>query len=831
MSKQCFTLFLAAAVALGGLPARAIAQPTPPPSPPPAPAPADKDKDKPVGTGPTDKAAGEDDSLYNCKRAKRGRKITVSLRPEAELKDLITWVMGFTCKNFIYEPGLIQRAKKVTIVSPVEMTPQEAYRLFLVAMSTMGVTVVPKGNALRIVEAGQAKGETVPVYRRGSPGNTDQMVRFIFRPTHMSPDLMNGALNVIKSKDGAVNTVGSVVIVTDYASHVRDMMTMARELDRPSSNEGIYTIRVEYADAKEIAAKVSEILGLQGGGGGGGGGGGAPGGKGGEGGAGATPSKILVDERTNTLIVVATEPSYLRVRALVKRLDLPLETSGSGAIHVYPLQYATAEELATTLNAALQGTAQPSRPGTGGAGGTPGPRGQPAPAPTPSPSGPVRADFGSSLEGQVRVTHDAPTNSLVVVASGRDFLAVRDVIRKLDTPRQQVYIEAVIMEVQLGNELKLGTSSHGGVPIDGGNGIILGGVQTPDLRSTNLSTLISASGLIGGLIGAPLAESERLLGASIPSDAILFQALATSANTNVLSTPFIMASDNQDAEIVVGQNIPYQAGLSFGGFGLPGGAGGQQLPTGSIGQNIQREKLTLTMKIKPHINASDMVRLEIEQEIKDIGDRDPQLGPTWTERRVKTQVSVRDQQSIVIGGLMQDRQIYTEAKVPLLGDIPILGYLFKFTTRTKKKTNLLILLTPYIVKDQIDIQEILERKTRERNEFVRAFANLDSTKYVPRIDYRRKRGLIEEINRAIESVEQDIEVLRSLEGIPAPPDGVIDIGPGQDLSEDPSPVPAPPSAPGTAPATTPQTAPPPRRAPKRPAKKPAAPASKPGDVP
>jgi len=773
MQTTKFAVLLAAAVTTGVLlrAAPAVAQPTPAPTPAPA-------------------APGEDDGLYNCKKLKGGM-VTVSLKPETELKDLITWVMGFTCKNFIYEPGIMQRSKKVTVISPNKMTPQEAYRLFLVALSTMGVTVVPKGNALRVVESSQAKGETVPVYRHGSPGNTDEVVRFVFRPSYMSADTMSNALTVLKSKDGAVNQIGNVVLVTDYASQIRDMITLAKELDKPSANEGIYTILVEYADAKELQTKLQEILGMSGAGGG------PPSGKvavdntsGGP--SSATPSKILVDDRTNTVIVVSTEAGSLRVRALVKRLDLPLETTGSGSIHVYPLENATAEEMANTLNSALQGSSQP-----GGAGGRPatGPRATAGAA--PQASGGARGDLGAALEGTVRVTHDAPTNSLVVVASGRDFLALKDVIRKLDVPRQQVYLEAVILEVQLGNELRLGTSSHGGLPVDGGSGIVLGGVQTPDLRSTNLSTLLGASGLIGGLIGPTLAGSETLLGVSVPSYAVLFQALATSANTNVLSTPFIMATDNQESEISVGQNIPYQAGLSFGGFGTPGTGGTGGLP-GSIGQNIQREKLSLDMKIKPHINQSDMVRLEIEQEIKDIGDKDPVLGPTWTERRVKTQVVVRDQQSIVIGGLMQDRIIYNEAKVPLLGDIPILGYLFKYTSRSKKKTNLLILLTPYVIKDQLDLEVILERKARERNEFVRAFANLDSSKYLPSVDYARKRGLVEEINRTVEGIEQDTEILKSLEGNPPPPDGVIDIGPGEPIGDDDAatpPAPTPPTAP------------------------------------
>ena len=260
---------------------------------------------------------------------------------------------------------------------------------------------------------------------------------------------------------------------------------------------------------------------------------------------------------------------------------------------------------------------------------------------------------------------------------------------------------------------------------------------------------------------------------------MLFQALATQDNSDILSAPHIIAIDNEKAEFSVGNNIPYQAGLSFGGIGLPstGTTGSSTSPVGSIGQNIQREKLTLDLNVTPHISSNDAVRLEIEQNTKDLGSKDPQLGPTWTERKLKTQVVVHDQQSVVIGGLIQEREIYSSTKVPLLGDIPLLGYLFKYTTHEKKKTNLLILLTPYIIKDQLDLQNIRERKTREYREFTASFANLNEAKYEPKVDYRRKRGLVEEINRALESVEEDAATLGALGHRQHVMEGPLDYGP------------------------------------------------------
>ena len=720
----------------------------------------------PEKTGTSTPAAGEDEALYSCK--KRSGQVAVTFKPETELKDLITWVMGFTCKNFIMDPRIVSTGKKVTVIAPNKMSATEAYRVFLVALSTMGLTVVPKGNIMRIVESATAKSETVPIYKGGIPPNQDQVVRYVLRPSHTSVETLRGALDAIRSPAGNVGVAGNLLIITDYASQVRDMMSLARAIDLPGNSDGIYTIPVKYADATLLATKLNEILGISGGAGKAPAGptppGGAPRGAGADDVAGAVPSKIMVDDRTNTLIVVSSEAGYLRVKALVARLDIALETEGGSAINVYALQNALAEELATTLNNAF-GQQQP-RQGT-----RPGQPGAPA-QPTPA----AGIGDGTSLEGQVRVIGDKATNSLIIMASGRDFLAVREVIKRLDQARRQIFIEALILEVQISKTLNIGTSSHGGYPTSRGD-LVLGGVQTPDLKSLNLSTLIGATGLVGGLIGAPLENSQTFLGTSIPSYGILFQALATQANSNILSAPHVIAIDNEKAEFSVGNNIPYKAGLSFGGFGLPQ-QGGASVP-GSIGQNIQREKLNLTLNVTPHISANDAVRLEIEQETKDIGGNDPELGPTWSERKLKTQVVVHDQQSVVIGGLIQERDIYGVTKVPLLGDIPILGYLFKYSKKEKRKTNLLILLTPYIIKDQLDLQTIRERKVRERDEFVRSFTTLNEMKYQPRIDYRRKRGLIEEINRSILSVEQDMEIMRGMGDRQGVKEGGIDYDPQQ----------------------------------------------------
>ncbi len=760
-SKKSQLLALALVLAV---PAAALAQPAPPP----------KVDDKAPATG-------EDEALYKC--AHKQGAVAVTFKPETELKELITWVMGFTCKNFILDPRIVSTGKKVTVIAPLKMSQQDAYRVFLVALSTMGLTVVPKGNVLRIVESSAAKTETIPIYKKGVPADEDQMVRYVMRPAYAQLEQLRGALDAIKSPSGNVSVAGSMLILTDYSSQVRDMMTLAKAIDIPGNNDGIYTIPVHYADATQLSQKLNDILGIAASSGAAAGktaGAGtrtpnpvpAPGAK--EEVSEAVPSKILVDDRTNTLIVVASEAGYLRVKSLVERLDIILDTEGASSIHVYPLDNALAEELATTLNNAMQGSNQAKKPGTPG-----------APAALPPPPPPISSgafggeNLGSAIEGQVRVIGDKATNSLIVMSSGRDFIAIKEVIKRLDQPRRQVFIEAMILEVQLSKELDIGTSSHGGLPVDNGQALVLGGVQTPNISSLNPASLASLTGLIGGALGAPLTNSQTFLGTSIPSFGVLFQALATQDNSNILSTPHIIAINNEKAEFSVGNNIPYQAGLSFGGLGLPTTGATGSTPTalpGGIGQNIQRQKLNLTLNVTPHISSDDIVRLEIEQEDEDIGGKDPQLGPTWTERKLKTQAVVHDQQSIVIGGMIQERDIYNVTKVPLLGDIPILGYLFKYSTKQKKKSNLLILLTPYIIKDQLDLQAIHERKLREYHEFAESFTNLNDMKYEAKVDYRRKRGLVEEINRAVQAVEQDYEMMSATGHRVLVKGGVIEYG-------------------------------------------------------
>ncbi len=679
---------------------------------------------QPVSEKP-DKVLGEDDQLYSCKS--RTGEVSVTFKPETEVKDLLPWVMGFTCKNFVLDPRIVATGKKVTIIAPNKMSATEAYRLFLVALSTINYTLVPKGNVIKVVDSGTARQQTVPFLKNGMPDNTEQVVRYVFRPTYAQPDSLLTGFTALKSDIGDIQVIGSMLMITDYGSHVRDMMSLAKLIDVPKGSDGIYTIAVKYADAVKLVDQLTAFLGAS-----------AsapplPAGKNGDPGratlTSAAPSKIMADGRTNTLIIAASQAGYDRVKALVDRIDIPLDIEGGTAFHIYRLGSAVAEELSKTINDAIQGQGQ-SHSSTTTKGG--------AAAAVASP-----AVDTAAIEGQVRVIGDKPTNSLIVMSSGRDYLAVKDMIKQLDLPRRQVYIEAVIMEVQIGDSLDIGSSSHMGIPTKDG-ALMLGGVQMPQLSSTKVGSLGNASGLIGGILGPALANSTSILGTSIPSYGLLFQALGKTSNTNILSAPSIIGVDNAEAKYKVGINIPYKRGTTFSANN----------PVSN--DQIERKPLLLELSITPHISTDDSVLLEVKHDSEDLNDTDSELGPTWTTRSFETRVVVHDQQTVVVGGLIQERQMTSTAKVPLLGDIPILGHLFKYTNKVKRKTNLVILLTPYIVKSQMDLQIIRERKMREHDELARSFGVLNGMKYNPKLDYTRKRGIVEEINRVTLAVEEDI---------------------------------------------------------------------------
>lgn len=691
----------------------------------------------------------EDARLYSCGKV-RG-KVTIRFKPDVKLKELVAWAMGFSCKNFVFAKGVGGRSAQVTIIAPKKMSRAQAWRLFLVALRSMNLAVVAKGHVLELVEAPQAKGHALSVRRR-APASSERMTRMLMRPEHISVDELAAALTALKSAAGDIVTLSraGVVLITDYGSHVSKMAALARQVDRPLPGEKLYAIRVKHVDAVELADKLREILkapttapaprrparrgrrkarastsapSVH-----------------------AIPSNLVADGRTNTLFVLATKPAYRRVRAVVIRLDVPIAGEKVGHIHIYKLQNSDAEELSGSLNQLLTGNKSSAA--------------SKAARRPPTPS----AGSHPSLEGEVRMGFDKPSNALMFIASMRDYLALKQIIKTLDKPRKQVYVEVTILEVETGSGFELGTTFHGGR--QGKNGsVIIGGLQHKDFRSADVKGTLAKTGALGGIVGSPLAGAEKFLGTTIPSFGAFFQAISGRSDLEVLSTPHILTANHEPAEISSGENIPFKSGV----------VGGDITGTQPQFQPVQRQKVALTLKLTPHINASNIITLDVDLAMQGLKKDDFEgLGASWTEHSIKNTVMVHDQESVVIGGLVKESNERRVSKVPLLGDVPILGHLFRNTVSEKKRTNILVILTPHLVANNFEAHRIMQRRLRERREFLRSSSVLRGLRYRTSVDYGRKRGVIEEINRAVRRAESDAAEMRKLEQrAPAPPDGEV----------------------------------------------------------
>ena len=792
----------------------------------------------PAAAAPAGEAPGEKE-FNSCKKFPAGKRVVkLNMKPDTELGDLLAWISSITCKQFLLPGTIPANSKKVTIIAPQLITPEEAYRLFLAALDSVGLTVEPSGKFLRIIETLRAKSTSIPVYGPDGemPAGENYVTRLV-RIENGDVNELSTVLTRIKGEQGDIVPYPpqNALIITDRAVNIDRMIRVLKEIDQPGgSGEKVWVVTVHNTAASDMAQKLGDIFQVQQlGKKVGGAAPAAPGAKpkGNDLASELNVSKIIPDERSNQLIVIATDRAYARVLMLVKKLDVPIE-GGDGRIHVYYCENANCDELAATLGA-VTGVAVTGA--TGGrartrAGATPAPA---APTPTPGAAGAGKENL--LFEGEVRINFDRPTNSLIVVSSLKDYQSLRRVIERLDSPRKQVFVEAMILEVTIDKERDLGAAWHAAVPHN------LFGLSNPSLivGGLNPSKTIFPAGSIGdtmlaGILGPVLsAEDARSLGTAstttidIPSFGVLIKALQTNSDVDVLSNPHLLIMNNEEGEISVGQRIPFP--VSTLGLGAAAGATGAAglgalggLGVGGLFPQVQREKVALEMKLTPHVNEHDIIRLEVDEKISEVAPGASNLGPSTSERTAKTIVVAKDQQTILIGGLMSDKVIDSVTKIPILGDIPVLGFFFRNTTKHIVKTNLIIAITPYVIADQSDLRRVLDKKMKERREFVERFGGEDRHELDTVADYRRKRGMLEEINRAareVEEEEEEIDRIRIQQATDesGPLEPSLMVKPGADQKNggnSPTPPPdqgnAPPAAaPLGTPSSPPTTAPPP----------------------
>lgn len=620
--------------------------------------------------------------------------------PDVEIKDMVKSISEITGKNFVIESSA---SGKVSIMSPTPVTVEEAYQAFLSAISMKGYAVCEEGKLFKIMKKSAAKRECgIPVEEEFSVAQGDEMITRIIPIQYIDANEIQKALKLMISQTtGSSVAYGptNALIVTDSASNIRRLIKIIQKLDKQGFEKSVEVIPLQFAQATDIAEKILTIY--------------KQGNKGASDNSfsynverGAEVSTVIPDTRTNSLIVTANRKGLSNVLDLVAELDKQVANEmNQGKIHVRHLKHADAEEMAELLSNLLGGGGVKKKKKSGSSGDKAVNRENSNKSET-ADLGPISTGSGSGdasmFQDEIRLVADTGTNSLVVTATPSDFTSLESVITQLDVRRPQVFVEALIMEVNMTKSLEVGVSGHGAAS----NGNLLGfgssggGTLAPDLKD-----LAGAGGLVLGGLGKALSFG----GMSIPAQGLLFKAAQTNKSLNVLSAPTILTTDNKKADIVVGSrvSVPTQSTLNTAGNPIT---------------NFQTEQVGLELHVTPQINDGDEVTLEIEQKIEDIANnltqKDiAQYGLRTDQRKANTTVVAQNGQTIVIGGLIKDKETKTKSKVPLLGDIPLVGNLFKQTTTGTEKINLMVFLTPTILRDPKDMTRVSVQKNNQRRKF------------------------------------------------------------------------------------------------------------------
>ncbi|VAW86021.1 General secretion pathway protein D [hydrothermal vent metagenome] len=577
------------------------------------------------------------------------KNITLNLK-DADISAVISTVSEATGKNFIVDP----RVKgKVTIISSHPMASEELYSVFLSILEVHGFSAVPSGNVIKILPDASAKQKAMPIADDESPGAGDQIVTRVIALRNVSSSQLVPILRPLVPQQGhlAAYVPANILIISDRAANIARLMNIIGRIDTPSNDE-IEIIQLEHASADEVV-RIMTSLEQKGKGKGKGigasaGGGGAP--------------ILIADERTNSILVGGGKSGRLRIKAIISHLDTPLDKGGNTRV-VY-LRYAQAEDMVKVLTGVSKSVERQGK-GKGAA---------------------------AANKAKVDIQADEATNALVITAPPDIFRSLESVIKQLDIRRAQVLIETVIAEVSenLSNELGVqwifdGTPA-GDQPVGVVNFGAGAGGSIAEIGAAVAAGLPPAIGN-GATIGLGRFNSSTL------NFAAVLRVLKGDGTTNILSTPTLVTMDNEEAEIVIGQTVPFITGS----FTSPGGGGAT--PTNPF-QTIKREDVGITLKVKPQINEGDAVKLEIEQTIDSISSSATGAVDLITNTRsIKTNVIVDDGQMIVLGGLINDEVRESVQKVPLLGDIPLLGWLFSHKTSSKVKQNLMMFLQPTIIRD------------------------------------------------------------------------------------------------------------------------------------
>jgi general secretion pathway protein D len=613
-------------------------------------------------------------------RAAASKSQAVSLNyVNADLDAVARTLASLTGRNVVVDP----RVKgTLTLITEQPVTPLQAFNQFAAQLRLQGFAMVETAGLYKIVPEADAKLQAGAV-SAGQPGTSatasgNQIVTQIFRLNHEAANNLLPILRPLITPNNTitVNASGNTLVITDYADNLQRLARIIAALDIANASD-VEVIALKNAVASDLVPLLIRLLEP-----GTGGGPGAPGDS-------SFRTTLLAEPRGNSVILRAANPARVAlVRSLVEKLDRPPESGRdpAGNIHVVYLRNADATQLALTLRGAISADAGPTTAG-----------------PVPQPPAPgAAAGAGASAAPRPAVTGgqiqaDPATNSLIITAPDPQYRQLRAVIDRLDARRAQVYVESLIVEVNVDKaaefgiqwQQRLGKAGNDTLGVVGTN-FGTGGDNIVNLLTQGLSG-VSADGVTpgAGLIAGALRRSNGLF-----TLGLLARALEQSGSGNILSTPNLLTLDNEEAKIVIGQNVPFITGrYTNTGTGLNG--------TVNPFQTIERKDVGLTLRVRPQISESGTIKLVIAQEVSSVqpSSVNAASGPITNKRSIDSTVLVDDGGIVVLGGLLQDEYADNQEKVPLLGDLPLFGNLFKNQSRSRKKTNLMVFMRPVVVRD------------------------------------------------------------------------------------------------------------------------------------
>jgi general secretion pathway protein D len=627
-----------------------------------------------------------------------GDLVTVNF-VNADIQSVIKTVGQHTGKNFIIDPRV---NGTVNIVSDKPVSKELLYQIFLSALRVQGYAAVEEGNFVKIIPEAEAKASAGPVGDQAAKASGDRIVTQVFVLQNESAVQLVPVLRPLVTANNFIGAYppNNAIIITDYAENVRKIERIVRSIDLPSAGD-VQVVRLSNASAIDIAQILQRVI---------------PETSSNPTTPGQPPkAAIAVDPRTNSLILRGDSPALMtRVKTLAASLDTP--GAGAGNIFVVPLRNAEATKMAETLRALLAGGEASARA-----------TGAPSLAPT-SPgvaiSGQATAPPAASSPVPSTIQPYQPTNSLIITAPEPVYRNLRAVIDRLDERRAQVYVEALVVEISLNRASELGVQWQGLQNLGrSGQGVIGGTNFSTSPSNAAGANILGATGILGtlanlaqlgpglnlglvnGTITVPQADGTFLTVANLQ---VLARAFEGDQMANVLSTPNILTLDNEEAKLLVGQNVPFITGS------YTPTAGSSTTPF----QTIERKDVGITLKVRPQITEAGTVKLTIFEEVSSV-TTDKTLVQSadiiTNKRSLESTVLCDDGQIVVLGGLIQDDKETNIDRVPFLGSLPIIGTLFKYESRSRKRTNLMVFLRPVVLKSA----DAAKGLTADRYQYIR----------------------------------------------------------------------------------------------------------------